>query len=57
MQRYFVNREQWIDTTIHITGDDAFHLQNVMRAKLGEKVIVCDGTGMEALAAFSEGRV
>jgi 16S rRNA (uracil1498-N3)-methyltransferase len=50
MQRYFVPKEQFDENTVRIQGDDAFHLQNVMRAKIGDQIIVADGTGEEALA-------
>lgn len=45
---------------VQIQGDDAFHIQNVMRAKVGDHVIVADGAGQEAIAeivALSKGTV
>lgn len=50
MQRYFVAPEDWRDESILLSGQDAHHLQRVMRARLGEKVICSDGAGREALA-------
>jgi 16S rRNA (uracil1498-N3)-methyltransferase len=50
MQRYFIAKEQFVTNTVQIQGDDAFHIQNVMRAKVGDQVIVANGTGQEAIA-------
>ena len=49
MQRYFVDAEQLQADTIYMTGDDARHLQQVMRARPGERVVVADGSGQEAV--------
>lgn len=60
MQRYFIAKEQFETTTVQVQGDDAFHIQNVMRAKLGDHIIVADGAGQEAIAeivALSKGTV
>jgi len=50
MQRYFVAPAQISGHTAALEGDDARHLAQVMRAKPGDKFIVCDGSGREALA-------
>ncbi len=50
MQRYFITNEQFNEQRLIITGDDAHHLANVMRAKPGDVIIVCDGSGREAQA-------
>ncbi|THF72764.1 RsmE family RNA methyltransferase [Cohnella fermenti] len=60
MQRYFVSVEQMGDDRVFLEGDDARHLATVMRARIGEEFIACDGTGSEALAkvaAIEPGRV
>ncbi|MGZ9584998.1 RsmE family RNA methyltransferase [Paenibacillus marinisediminis] len=49
MQKYFVAPEQFGEHGIEITGQDAHHLKNVMRAKPGEKFLVSDGETREAL--------
>ncbi len=38
MQKYFISSEDFNDLTI--TGDDAFHIINVMRCKIGDEVLV-----------------
>lgn len=50
MQRYFVAPAQMGKEVVALEGDDARHLAQVMRAKPGDKFIVCDGSGREALA-------
>ncbi|MEX1030493.1 MAG: RsmE family RNA methyltransferase [Paenibacillaceae bacterium] len=60
MQRYFIAREQFMTKTVQIQGDDSFHIQNVMRAKIGDHIIVADGAGQEAVAeivSLSKGTV
>lgn len=41
MQRYFIDEGQVTQTKATISGDDFHHLKRVMRAKLGQKIIVC----------------
>lgn len=53
MQRYFVEPDQWTDSKVEITGDDVHHLVTVMRASVGETIIVSDGAGKSALARLS----
>ncbi len=43
--RYFTT--QISEDSAQLTGPDAHHLARVMRAKLGESVVLCDGNGME----------
>jgi len=50
MQRYFVAQENFGTNSVQIQGDDAFHIQNVMRAKLGDHIIVANGIGQETIA-------
>lgn len=49
MQRYFVPIDQFSDAIVNITGDDAHHIQQVMRAKIGDKLICSDGIDREAI--------
>ncbi|TMV19208.1 16S rRNA (uracil(1498)-N(3))-methyltransferase [Paenibacillus thermoaerophilus] len=53
MQKYFIDPEQWGDGTVAIAGDDAHHIARVMRARPGDKLIVSDGSGREALVVLS----
>ncbi|MHA0855762.1 RsmE family RNA methyltransferase [Paenibacillus sp. CMAA1364] len=49
MQRYFISMEQFKETTVDITGEDARHITRVMRGKVGDKIIVSDGISREAI--------
>ena len=40
-------------TTARLHGQDAHHLARVMRAKLGEEVILCDGNAVEYTATIT----
>lgn len=53
MQRYFIPAEHFGEDTVRITGDDAHHLANVMRAKTGDTVVVSGGNGQEALVRLT----
>ena len=58
MRRVFLEGE--IADTMEVRGADAHHLQRVMRAKLGENLLVADGAGGSAeaeVAGFADGRV
>ena len=58
MRRVFLEGE--IADTMEVRGADAHHLQRVMRAKVGEKLLVADGAGGSAeaeVAGFLDGRV
>ena len=45
MQYIFLPPEQFSATTARITGIDHQHLSRVLRARVGEKIVVLDGTG------------
>ncbi len=47
--RYFTN--EFTDKTAYLRGADAHHLARVMRAKKGERVILCDGRGTDYVCA------
>lgn len=47
MHRFYIQPEQIIDGRILISGMDVNHIKNVLRMKLGEKIIVCNGEGMD----------
>ena len=51
MQKYFINSEDLEENVI--TGDDVFHIKNVMRSKVGDKIIVSDSKS-EYLASITE---
>lgn len=54
MQRYFVPPEQFFDTEVVLSGEDARHAARVMRMKPGDEMIVSDGAGREALVSVTE---
>jgi 16S rRNA (uracil1498-N3)-methyltransferase len=53
MQRYFLRPEQFQGQIVTIEGDDAHHLQRVMRAEIGDEVICSNGTDREALVRIT----
>jgi 16S rRNA (uracil1498-N3)-methyltransferase len=54
MQRYFIPAEQFHETFVQITGDDAHHLLRVMRAQAGDRFICSNGEDREALVEITE---
>ncbi len=43
MPKYFVEPDCIIDNYVYIKCDEAKHILNVMRTKVGESIVVCDG--------------
>ena len=41
MQRYFIKSDQLVDDHAVIVGDNVHHVLNVMRASVGDRIIVC----------------
>ncbi len=50
MTRFFVSPEELGNDNIVLTGENASHAK-VLRLKVGEQVLVCDGEGKECLCA------
>jgi len=50
MQRYFIPPEQLTESEAIVTGDDAHHIANVMRARTGDTIIISNGDNREVLA-------
>jgi len=54
VQRYFVNQENITEELVTITGEDVFHISKVLRGRAGDKIICCNGTGLDCLAEITE---
>ncbi len=54
MYRFFVDQEQLNKDIVEITGEDYNHICNVLRMKVGEKVLLCDGNDREYEAVIVE---
>ena len=50
MYRFFVKEEQLKGEMVSICGDDYNHIRNVLRMKIGEEVLLCDGNDKEYTA-------
>ena len=53
MVRFFVSPEELVGETITLTGENAQHAK-VLRLKVNEEVLVCDGEGSECLCVIRE---
>ena len=53
MVRFFVSPEEMTGQEIVLTGENAQHAK-VLRLKVNEEVLVCDGVGKEALCRITE---
>lgn len=53
MTRFFVEAQDLSGDALHLTGENFQHAR-VLRLKPGEKLLVCDGQGREALCAVGE---
>lgn len=47
MHRFFVEQAQIEEKYIHITGQDAHHIRNVLRMRQKEEILISDGDKME----------
>lgn len=54
MYRFFVNESQISEENIIITGPDVNHIKNVLRMKIGEKVLISDGNDREYICYLTE---
>lgn len=53
MARFFVEPTELCGDTLSLTGENAAHAK-VLRLKIGEEVLVCDGNGNECICTVSE---
>ena len=49
MPRFFVPTENFEDTTVKITGDDAYHIARALRMAVGDEITVADMQGRQHL--------
>ncbi|HLR80619.1 MAG TPA: 16S rRNA (uracil(1498)-N(3))-methyltransferase [Bacillota bacterium] len=54
MQRYFIPETNWSEKSVQISGDDAHHIQRVMRFEVGDKLICNHPDGRVALCTIAE---
>ncbi|MBE5923190.1 MAG: 16S rRNA (uracil(1498)-N(3))-methyltransferase [Lachnospiraceae bacterium] len=54
MYRFFIDPEQLNNEYISISGDDYNHIRNVLRMKVGENVLLSDGSDREYEASIVE---
>lgn len=54
MHRFFVDNLSGASNNIIITGNDVNHIRNVLRLKIGEKIMVSDGSGTDYQCSISE---
>jgi 16S rRNA (uracil1498-N3)-methyltransferase len=52
MHRFFVLFENINGITAVIQGDDAHHIQKVLRLRIGEEIVLCDGRGNDHTASI-----
>jgi len=53
MTRFFISSEEILADRILLTGDNAAHAR-VLRLKVGEQLLVCDGQGNECVCSVEE---
>ncbi len=56
MHRFYAPPEQCHDTSVGLTGAEAYHARCVLRVRRGEEVIVLDGAGREFRCEVEESR-
>ena len=53
MPRFFVPSENFSESSVSITGEDAFHIARALRMAVGDEVTVCDMHGCEYLTRLT----
>ncbi len=54
MSRFFVTTDMIDENRVTLSEEDSKHLSRVLRATVGEEIIICDGVGNEHKAHISE---
>lgn len=54
MHQFFVRPEQVAESPVQMTGGEYNHIRNVLRLRIGDRVVIQDGTGKEYLSVISE---
>lgn len=54
MHHFFTDKSNIDNEIINITGTDVNHIKNVLRMKIGEELIISDGTGNDYLCSIKE---
>ena len=54
MPRFFVEPDQVCGNKIIIEGSDVNHITKVLRMKIGEELMVCDGTGLDYFCTIAK---
>lgn len=54
MPKFFVKSEDINDHTVTLAGENANHIGNVLRAKTGDMITVCDGEGRDYECEITE---
>lgn len=52
VQRYFVPKQNWLETEVKITNNDAHHIVRVMRLQIGDKIICNHPDGTAYLSSI-----
>lgn len=53
MHRFYIAPERWQPDVLVLTGSEAHHCRDVLRLKLGDKVVLFDGRGHEITAGIT----
>jgi 16S rRNA (uracil1498-N3)-methyltransferase len=52
MHRFFIKRENIRKGSIIVDGEDVQHISKVLRLQAGDRIVLCDGSGTDYLAAI-----
>jgi len=54
LPKFFVSRENIGEAEAYIRGDDANHIARVLRTRIGEQIMICDGAGNDYTCEIRE---
>lgn len=54
MPKFFVDKNQINNDEIYIIGEDVKHIRNVLRSKIGDEIVVCDGVQTDYICTIKD---
>ncbi len=54
MYRFYINEEQHTGDTVTVTGEDVNHIKNVLRLKVGDRIVLCNGANTDYISEIKD---
>lgn len=54
MPKFFIDKNQIAQKSIRLEGEDAKHIKTVLRSRIGEEIVLCDGEGVDYFGKIAD---